>query len=269
VLLKGPNGAEQSLDVQSSESVSQMRVRAAALFSLSGEEIHLVVRGKILKDEDAVSSLAMGDVLRIARRAVQASSSTTSAAVAPATDDRMSHGGTGAPMPNAFGTAPMDLQTLLAGAGNGGADLNPAALEALQRQLAAAARRQEAAQLPLEVRLPREVRLMGHQVRLRVAERQGVDPENIEEDPSLMDHIARTMAEARARGAPVPNIDFFVNHTLSRAEQARALNTRLNREADGLDPELEDALIAAEQVTAAAARAPRRLGGGGNSNAGS
>mmetsp|Transcript_65816 Transcript_65816/g.195871 ORF Transcript_65816/g.195871 Transcript_65816/m.195871 type:complete len:128 (-) Transcript_65816:157-540(-) len=82
-----------------------------------------------------------------------------------------------------------------------------------------------------------------------------------EEDPELLAHIARTMAEARARGAPVPRAAQFVDRALNRARDARALGARLEREASGLQPELEDALAAAEQTTAAAARAPRRLGG--------
>merc|ERR1719323_1277491 len=87
-----------------------------------------------------------------------------------------------------------------------------------------------------------------------------MEPE--EEDPDLLAHISRTMAEARARGAPVPHAAQFVTHALERARQARALGRRLEREASGLQPELEDALAAAEQSAAAAARAPRRLGGG-------
>merc|ERR1712066_1049052 len=147
--------------------------------------------------------------------------------------------------------------------------MDPNTLEDLQRQMfAGIARQQEVArqqeQLPLEVRLPREVRAMGQRVRFLVAERQGVDVNSIEEDQDLLDHIARTMAEARARGAPVPNPTVFVDRALARASQARALHARLEREASG-NPELEDALMQAEQVTAAAARAPRRLGRGDGS----
>lgn len=116
---------------------------------------------------------------------------------------------------------------------------------------------------------------MEREVRLLAAHRQRGDardgraapgqwpdpPEEAEgEDPELLAHIARTMAEARARGAPVPRAAQFVDRALDRARDARALGERLDREASGLQPELEDALAAAEQAAAAAARAPRRLG---------
>lgn len=280
VIFKGPGGCEASLEVSRYEPLCQMRGRAAALFGLSGEEIHLVLRGKLLKDDDAAfttCNLAQGDVLRVAKRALPAAA-TGSASTAPGLQDAaaaaVAAGAAGAPMPNAFGSGPVDLQTLHGPTIGGRMDLqtllargenfDPIAMEAFQQQLAAAVRGPaQAQQVPVEVRLPREVRAMGLQVRRVVAERQGVDVDSIEEDQDLIDHIARTMAQARARGAPVPNLNYFVEHALNRGAQARALTTRLNREADGLDPELEDALMAAEQATAAAAVFPRRLGGRG------
>merc|ERR1712232_149517 len=134
----------------------------------------------------------------------------------------MSAGGAGMPMPNAFGGAPqMDLQALLGdhlqnGFGQGLEQLDPGQLEDLQRRMFAGivqqqARARQREELPIEVRLPREVQAMGQQVRYLVAERQGVDVNSIEEDQELLDHIARTMAEARARGAPVPNPTVFVD----------------------------------------------------------
>jgi len=273
VTLKGPNGSEATLEIVEGEPLSQMRGRAAALFGLSGDEIHLVLRGKLLKEDEVVATIVprpvSGDVLHVARRAVQAPSTTATVAKASGPEVTANEVGTGAPMPNAFSTGALDFRTLLANVGDDGIPLNLAAMQALEQQLAAAARQPAPEQVPMEVRLPREVRAMGHQVRLLVAERQGVDVDSIEEDQELLDHIARTIAQARARGAPVPNPVSFVDQALSRAAQARALDARLDREAHGLDPELEDALMAAEQVTQAAARAPRRLGRGDDTAAGS
>lgn len=260
VAVKGPNGSEVSVEITKEELFSETRTRIASLFSLSEQEIHFVLRGKILKDGDKTSTasiLVSGDVLRIAKRAVQAPPTTITPPQTTGYDPAARAGGAGMPMPNVFGTAPMDLQTLLARDG-GGDGPDPAYLEMLQRQWAEAARRQQQVeQVPLEVRLPREVRAMGRQVRLLVAEQQGVNVDDVEEDEELLDHIARTMAEARARLAPVPNPRFFVSHALARASQRQALHSRLLRETGDMDPDLEDALMAAEQQSLAATRASR------------
>merc|ERR1712232_1063638 len=131
-----------------------------------------------------------------------------------------------------------------------------------------------------QVRVDQEVRMMERHVRVIVRQRLRAGPggiarplgptdfleaeaegEESAEDPELLAEIARTMAEARARGAPVPNIQSFVERALSRAQQARVLAERLRREAGDMDPDLEDAVAAAESSVQAAARAPRRLGG--------
>lgn len=142
----------------------------------------------------------------------------------------------------------------------------------------ASARQRLAAQEDAQAaRLAQEVRAMTRQVRALAAERLRETPRNGpgafarpqeggsddegDEDPELVADIARTMAEARARGAPVPNAERFVERALRRAEEARAAAERRRREAADMDPELEDAVAAAELSIAAAARAPRRLDG--------
>jgi len=84
----------------------------------------------------------------------------------------------------------------------------------------------------------------------------------------MLADIAGTLAECRSRGAPVPNARVFVDRAVERRRQARALQARLDREASGMEPELEDALAAAEVSVAAAARMPRRLGRGDASTTG-
>jgi len=208
----------------------------------------------------------------VARRAVQQPAAAGAAPQAVASDAATASAA-GSPMPMAWGSGPQTLAALLAREAE-----DPAVAAALQAMGQPGLVRPPApdAAVPLEVRLPREVRAMEQQVRRLVAERRRADAagglgapqgppgdeDEGDEDPELLAHIARTMAEARARGAPVPRAVQFVDRALDRARDARALDVRLEREASGLQPELEDALAAAEQSTAAAARAPRRLGHG-------
>merc|ERR1712232_470431 len=93
---------------------------------------------------------------------------------------------------------------------------------------------------------------------LLAAEQEG-EADDSTEDPELTAEIARTLGEARARGVPVPNIQIFVERALVRARERRALAERLRREAGDMDPDLEDAVAAAESSVQAAARAPKRL----------
>merc|ERR1712060_212969 len=87
----------------------------------------------------------------------------------------------------------------------------------------------------------------------------GEDEEEV--DAETMADISRVLAEARARGAPVPNAAVFVDRAVQRRREALVTQARLDREASGMDPELEEAFLAAEQTARAAERAPRRLGG--------
>lgn len=266
VVVRGPGAVDASLDLRANESLAVVRGRAAALCGLEADHVHLVLRGRLLKDDQATisdSCVASGDVLRVARRAVQQATSSPATLTTTVPNATTVSGSMGSPMPMAWGTGPDSLQALLARQGGG---------EFVQGRLFP----QQEVPMPMEVRLGREVRAMEHQVRRLVEERRvgeagrgGAPPGRQQEpaaqadeaDPELLAHIARTMAEARARGAPVPRAAQFVDRALSRAHDARVLGERLDREASGMDPELEDALTAAEQSAAAAVRAPRRLGG--------
>jgi len=299
VTVKGPGGLEATVEAASAEEpLAAVRARASALCGLAADDVILMHRGKILKDVHGSTlrscGIAAGDVVFVSKRATQ-DPAAAAASVAPAPMEASVSAGTAAPMPAAWG--PATLQGLfneeqLRRAAQAAApllqgvdpeDARQAAME-IGAQLGAARMQAQAAQpapqaqVPWEVRIGREVRAMGHQVRLLAAQRRreealgprardtplrAEDLEDEEEDPELLDEIARTMAEARARGAPVPNPAFFVDRALNRARQARALGERLDREASGMDPELADALAAAEQTTSAVARAPKRLGGGG------
>mmetsp|Transcript_34809 Transcript_34809/g.110542 ORF Transcript_34809/g.110542 Transcript_34809/m.110542 type:complete len:170 (+) Transcript_34809:247-756(+) len=115
----------------------------------------------------------------------------------------------------------------------------------------------------MQARFAREARDMAARVRAYLAaEHGGAGQGTGEEDPEVLADIAGVLAEARSRGAPVPNAGVFVDRAVARRREVRARQARLDREASGLDPELEDALAAAEVDVAAAARWPRRLGHG-------
>mmetsp|Transcript_14257 Transcript_14257/g.39339 ORF Transcript_14257/g.39339 Transcript_14257/m.39339 type:complete len:423 (+) Transcript_14257:88-1356(+) len=296
--LKGPNGVEQVLHMRAAESVESVRRRAAEICGFQDTQIHVMHKGKILKDGVALSACGVksDDVLRVVPKAIQEPSASVQAA-ATAAEPSMSETG---PMPMAWDSG-IDLSALLGHAGQqeairiieglgmtGASPEQLAAAVAAGRQGGQARRQAPGAGIIREEareRLDREVRLMERQVRILVRQRlraggndleaqralaqaqfdeaQGVE-EDAEVDEELLGEIARTMAEARARGAPVPNAARFVDRALARAQQARVLQERLRREAGDIDPDLEDAVAAAERSVAAAARAPRRLGGGGD-----
>merc|ERR1719282_665066 len=244
--------------------------------------IRLVYRGKLLCYDTSITLSACGITegasLHVARRAVQKTPS-NSIAGSTAINTTVPNGTTGAPMPMAWGSGPTTFSTLLANQRNDPAALDGALAQMFQQQMEAARPPAQAQPVPFEVRIGREIRAMERQVRFLVAERQREearitasmrpgrppveqDQQQEEEDPELLDHIARTMAEARARGAPVPHAAFFVDRAIERARSMQALRIQLDREAGDIQPELEDALAAAEQSVAEAARAPRRLGNG-------
>lgn len=305
VTLKGPGGLETTVEAPSAEEpLGAVRARAATLCGLEVDEVILMHRGKILKVDGSTlrsCSIAAGDVVRVAKRATQDPAAAAASTTAPVRAETFVPMGSAAPMPAAWGPATLggllnadEIRRAAEAAAPflQGVDPEEARQAAMelgaqlggQRLRAQAAQAAAPAQVPWEVRIGREVRAMGHQVRLLAAQRrreealgprardiplQAEDLLDEEEDPELLDEIARTMAEARARGAPVPNPAFFVDRALNRARQARALGERLDREASGMDPELADALEAAERTTSAVARAPKRLGGGGSAPPGS
>merc|ERR1712151_768190 len=95
--------------------------------------------------------------------------------------------------------------------------------------------------------------------RRRLGEETGEEEEEV--DAETIADISRTLAEARARGAPTPNAAVFVDRAVQRRREALTLLARMDREASGMDPELEAAFVAAQRASQAAAKAPRRLGG--------
>ena len=109
----------------------------------------------------------------------------------------------------------------------------------------------------MQARWAREAADMTRQVRGYLERSGEMDEELLTE---ISSDISRTLAEARGRGAPVPNAAVFVDRAVARMRQAKARQERLDREASGIDPEIEEAFAAAEQSVSAAQRAPRRLG---------
>lgn len=277
--IKGPGGLDATLmGISSDALVEMMRWRVSELCGLRPEETHVIHKARVLNDGVTLSAcnVSDGDVLRVARRVTQAdairpAATAEAAAPAAAADDYAS-----GPMPMAW----------VAGGGDGMEATQRAMLAmagALPAQVEAAIHARARAPAPAQVgiirdhaleRLEEEVRRMQHLVRLVLRERQNpgaaarreplgpVEEDEHGEDPELLSDIARTMAEARSRGAPVPDVDRFVDRALQRARDARALQERLRREAGDMDPDLEDAVAAAEISSAAATRAPRKLGGG-------
>jgi len=223
-----------------------------------------------------------GTVLRVAKRAVSAPEGTPQAATSaaqPAEPDAAM----GSAMPMAWdsslrgqqlqqigqaifdagATQPQMLQAMQGLMQTGGNQQQRQMLEGLvgdmQRMQAAQAQaaHREVRQ-DYHARLEREVRLMDREVRAIIEQQQGPD---FVVDDELLAEISRPMAEARARGAPVANAGAFVEAGVARVRQRREREARFAREANGLDPDLEDALAEAEHSQAVAARMPRRLGG--------
>lgn len=283
VFVKGIGGLDATLEkLHPDTPLTEVWDRVATLCSLKADQIRLVHRGKLLCNDTGAKlsacGVAEGAVLHVARRAVQTASS-TAAAQSTGNNTAAPNDTAVAPMPMAWGSGPTTFSTLLANQRNDPAALDGALAQIFQQQMEAARPPAQAQPVPFEVRIGREIRAMERQVRFLVAERHREeaaiaanlrhgrppveqDQQQEEEDPELLDHIARTMAEARARGVPVPNPAFFVDRAIERARSMQALRARLDREAGDMQPELEDALAVAEQSAAEAARAPRRLGNG-------
>mmetsp|Transcript_64836 Transcript_64836/g.154796 ORF Transcript_64836/g.154796 Transcript_64836/m.154796 type:complete len:405 (+) Transcript_64836:66-1280(+) len=281
ICVRGIGGLDTSIqDLKPGDLVAKVRGLVAELCSMEAGAIHLIFKGRILKDTETLesNSIVDGSVLRCAKRSAATSDSFpqadvgTSEATATAEEGMM-----GSAMPMAWdGNAAQQIQQLgqalfanMAGQQQPPAELqevlqglagSPEGRLAAQQALAAIARQHAAppqARNDYHARLEQEVRLMQREVRAMIEEQQGSD---LEVDEELLADVARTMAEARARGAPVPNASAFVERALARARQRREREARFAREASGLDPDLEDALADAEQRQAAEARWPRRLG---------
>ncbi|CAK9074728.1 Ubiquilin (Suppressor of NosA) [Durusdinium trenchii] len=263
IQLKGP-GLDISLAVGLNDAVEELRQLAASRCDLQQEEVHLLHKGKILKDGATLASdgIISGAVVRVARRSGPQQPSFEP--VVPSTPEPAE----GSAMPMAWGNnGPMDLAQVRMMATAMGIPLDQV-LANMPHQQAMALAQQEMAQLrrapanestaEMQARWAREAADMARQVRAYL-EREG-EPE-ADNDELLVD-ISRTLAAARERGAPVPNAVVFVDRAVARRRQSLALQQRMDREIrSGLDPEIEDAFAAAEQSVSAAARAPRRLGG--------
>eukprot|EP00438_Fugacium_kawagutii_P027171 Skav214900 [mRNA] locus=scaffold1561:129564:143547:- [translate_table: standard] len=261
IQLKAPGG-EVSIAVDLKDLVEVLRKKAASQCGLKVEEIHLLHKGKILKDDASLDScgIARGSIVRVARRQAEKAEQSEPVTLPPEPE-------AGYAMPMAWESdSPLDMAQLRMMAAAMGVPLDRV-LGNLPPQQAMQMVQQEMAQLrrapmgetaaEMQTRWAREAADMAGQVRAYL-EREG---ETLEDDEELLGDISRTLADARARGAPVPNAAVFVDRAVARRRQARAFQQRLDREASGLDPEIEDAFSAAEQTVSAAARAPRRLGG--------
>ena len=246
---KGPNGTEvRSDEFCATDTVRQLRQFASDKFEVNPDEMHLLHKGRILKDDGISlggSGVATGSVLRVARRhAGSDSTSTINAEPTPVQE------AAGSPMPMAWGATTGDLEQIRTMARTLGLPLEPLeqVLRDMPPQQAMAAAMQEMARLQrgpqagetavqMQARWDREAADMARQVRAYL-EREG---HQVEEDgDELLADISRTLAEARARGAPVPNAAVFVDRSVERRRQARELQRRMAREASGLDPEIED-----------------------------
>eukprot|EP00927_Polykrikos_kofoidii_P064972 TRINITY_DN60775_c0_g1_i1.p1 TRINITY_DN60775_c0_g1~~TRINITY_DN60775_c0_g1_i1.p1 ORF type:complete len:407 (+),score=82.20 TRINITY_DN60775_c0_g1_i1:100-1320(+) len=292
--IKGPEGAEAVLTALVAESpIDVVRCKAGELLGVPSEQIHLVHRGRVVSAWPAATlaecGFEDGAVVRVARRAAgkqltDGSTTVTGNSTTATAVDTTESG----PMPMAWQNSGFTAEQthLIRDAFARGA-LPEQVAEALAG--AGPAPRQPAPRRPpgvmgddMQERLDREVRDMRRHVRQLVRERlQGDDgarlrdrlglPGGVEDDDGdgedddmeMFDEIAQIMAQARARGAPVPNPETFVARSLARAQERRVLQERLRREMGDIDPELEDAVTAAEVSAAASARAPKRLGSGG------
>ncbi|CAE7368437.1 ubqln [Symbiodinium microadriaticum] len=273
ICFKGPSGVEVRSDqFGETDTVEQLRQFASSEFATNSDEVHLLHKGKILKDGASLGScgVAAGSVLRVARRHNEkdaASDNTVQPTEVPEV--------VGSPMPMAWGANSQgELEQIRTMARTLGLPLEPLeqVLREVPPQQAMTAAMQEIARLrrgppagetaaEMQARWDREAADMARQVRAYLSRREEGEEQEGDGDEELLADISRTLAEARARGAPVPNAAVFVDRTVARRRQARELHARMAREASGLDPEIEDAFAAAEQSLAASARAPRRLGG--------
>lgn len=292
--LRVPGGSVLTLDgLSSDEPLVSVRALAGARCNLAVEQVRLLIRGRILPDDNSATLATCGvtesDTLYVARRATQQDQHEQAPSAAlPGTGTFAPAEAAGAPMPMAWGG-----NGGLAGLGalGGAHGLTEQELRRMAAEVMAVGGAPEQAMRHMqdiaragpdvrgdyyEARLHRETQMMQRQVRHLAAfqlaggapgrpapsaERlDEVERQIDEECPDLLVEIARTMAEARARGAPVPNAAIFVDRAVAQARASRAHRQQLDREMSGLQPEVEDALAAAEIAAAAAARMPRKLG---------
>ena len=269
IQLKVLGGVEVNIAIDLKDPVEELRKTAASRCGLKPEEIHLLHKGKILKDGGSLAScdIASGSTVRVARR--QSEQTGPKEPVEVEVEDA---GSDGSAMPMAWGSdSPIDMAQMRMMAAAMGVPLDRL-LGTLPPQQAMQMVQQEMAQLrraplgettaEMQQRWAREAADMARQVRAYLEREAGAgEAGEGGEDDELLADISRTLADARARGAPVPNAAVFVDRAVARRRQARAFQQRMHREASGLDPEIEDAFAAAEQSVTAAANAPRRLGG--------
>ncbi|CAE8699613.1 unnamed protein product, partial [Polarella glacialis] len=202
IILKGPSGQELSLEgIGADELLSSIRERAAKFGGLrSGEEIHLVHKGKLLKDDGTLASSGVsdGDVLRVARRATASTSASVPATSTSASSASTAITRSSAPMPSAWaGHGIMTLEQLLEQRPPGGALAQvlaggaAAPTATVQPSAAAAA-------IAAQARLDQEVHLMEREVRYLLARRRResaalgrgyVEDDADAEDPELLAHI--------------------------------------------------------------------------------
>mmetsp|Transcript_43005 Transcript_43005/g.98825 ORF Transcript_43005/g.98825 Transcript_43005/m.98825 type:complete len:389 (-) Transcript_43005:57-1223(-) len=278
-------GVDKEIDgLKPGDSVCRTRGLVAEQLEVQPDSIHLIYKGRILKDEETLESndVKGGSVLRVAKRAVStaegAQQATASAAQLAQADEPMSSAmpmawdgsvrgqqlqQIGQALFDAGGNQPQLLQAMQGLMQTGGSQQQRQMLEGLvgnmqQMQAAQAQAAQREVRQDYHARLEREVRHMDREVRALIEEQQGAD---FVVDNEMLAEISRPMAEARARGAPVPNPASFVEAGVTRVRQRREREARFAREANGLDPDVEDALADAEHSQAVAARMPRRLGG--------
>lgn len=296
--LKGLGGLDLELEgLTTSTSVADVRTLAGKHTGFRASELHLMHKAKFLKDEECLGACGLkdGDVLRVARRPHQSGAAPT----VPAASSQAgpTEPWEGAAMPMAWGgqvdfaQQAQQIGQVMFGRNFDAAALGPeqmAELQEMQQMLqrgdGAGPRRGAPGMIPedpnnFQARLAAEVQTMQFAVRQLLREqrdgpgshrpppqgrplREAPEAEN-EEDAELLNDIAQTMAECRARGAPVPQARAFVDRAVRRGLARRQRWTQMRRDGEGLDPELEDAVMAAESSAAAAERAPRRLGGGG------
>lgn len=256
VRLRGP-GIDAALAVGGDTAVAEVRAIAAARCGFGPDDAHLLHRGRLLKDGGSLAEcgVAQGDTVHVAKRQAVGSQLPSAGPAGERADETVSN----APMPMAWGGAePANLRLAAQAMG-----LNLEEVQAFAAVVTAGPRAQRPAgenATELQARFAREARDMARAVRAYLGES--------EEDAELLADVSRVLAEARSRGAPVPNAAAFVDRTVARRRDGRARQARLDREAAGLQPELEDALAVAEATAAASARMPRRLGHGDSEAAG-
>jgi len=270
VTLKGLGSIEAELDLSSNDAVEDLRSLASKRCNLEASQIHLLLRGKFLKDGATLqtSGLKSGDTIHLARK--QASNEGAQSAT-PTSPNTIEQEDRGASMPMAWG----------AGAGVPGMEdaMRHAAMamgvtvEELRQALPPQPvmvnpHRPPAHETPeaMRARLQRDggemLRRVEAYLRSRREEEGGAEAIDEDDVTAILDEVAGVLRDARIRGAPVPNAADFVDRALVRRREQRLRQAHLDREAGDIDPELADALAAAEVAAGAAERWPRRLGHG-------